>query len=497
MNLYIFVGLALLGYSQNALAMEIIFGRKYPIQQKAGTNELSWLSVQFEKDLTGKVIYRLEASHPTGRKISYLKGRDYLLSEDIQNNMIRNFEVKMPEVEFGPTQRAIFEVALPYDFKTRYLPLKVETDKGYQEVVLRLRFGDYRFMLASRVLNNVLFQEAEPVIAAKTVDQLFAKREQLKKRPPKLIAKPEVREVKVDEIYDVISKDLNIQTRIITDEQKALALDTPDPVNDDFDSILSKYAIDEEKAKAAVDPAQGLKINPEQLNAVTSNPSYNNELDTSGLTPEQQEVLNNPTTESDYNEYVENMVKEKDNDGFDAEASIDEIISQAGQFDRADQAADIANSNDEMETEDNESENLESNESYDQDLSSEASSLAEDSESQASKDLAELDQLLNQETEEVKPVVKPKPKPVVVAPVDTEELFGLPADDWIEPKSAPVLVIAPKPVDQKRRIASFEKPKRNNFVEMAFPPKPEPSKGVNMDDLFGGDTEANPSGFGF
>jgi hypothetical protein len=189
---------------------------------------------------------------------------------------------------------------------------------------------------------------------------------------------------------------------------------------------------------------------------------------------------------------VENLVKEKDSDGFDAEASIDEIISQAGQFDRAESAANIAKSNDSLENEDEDSDTVGYDVGNIDDLMSEASSFDEDS------DLAQNEeQSFEDDVEEVKPVVKPMPRPVVVAPVDTEELFGLPSEDWIEPKSAPVLVMAPKPVNQKRRIASFEKPKRNNFVEMAFPPKPEPSKGVNMDDLFGGGTEANPSGFGF
>lgn len=456
---------------QTTSAMEIIFGRKYPIQQKVATGQLSWLSVQFEKDITGKVIYKLEASHPEGKKISYLKGRDYLLSEDIQTNMIRNFEIKVPEVEFDENQKAFFEVTLPYDFKTRYLPLKFETEKGYQEVVLRLRFGDYRFMLASRLLNTVSYTETEPVIAAKTVDQLFANREKLKRRPPKLIEKMEVAEVKVDDIYSVLSKDMNIQSRIITDEQKAMAAQAQAEAPDEFDSILSKYAIDEDKAKLAMDPAQGIKINPEQMRAVSSKNNYGNSgnlSDNSDLSAEQLEILNNPTTESDYNAYVDDLVKDKESKGFDAEASIDEIIAQAGQFDRAEQAANIAELNNNMDEE-------------------------EDSVGDDSSDEALFNSLSTQSSASSS---KPK-KQAYVPPVNTDELFGLPSDNWVEPKSAPILVMKPKPINQKRRLASFEPPKRNNYIEMVPAPKAAPAKGLEMDDLFGGGAEANPSGFGF
>ncbi len=468
-----------MGFIQPVYAMEIIFGQKYPIQQKTNSDQLAWLSVQFEKDITGKVIYRLEASHPKGKKISYLKGRDYLLSEDMQKNMIRNFEVKNPEVDFDIEQKAYFEVTLPYDFNTRYLPLKFETEKGYQEVVLRLRFGDYRFMLASRVLNSVSFVETEPVIAAKTVDQLFAKRELLKKRPPKLIEKQEIVEVKVDDIYDVISKDLNIQTRIISDDAKAAAQDTQPAEMDEFDTLLSKYAIDENKAKSVTNPSQGMKINPQQLNSFTSNTSSTDgNLDTSNLSPEEQEILNKPTTESDYNAYVDDLVKEKKPGDFDGAASIDEIIAQAGQFDSAEQAAAIIKTSDDIESEDVDNE---------QDLSA----------NDRSDEMANQFENISNTNETTGFNRAFKPKAVYIPPVDTEELFGLPSQDWVEPKSAPVLVMKPKPVDQKRRIASFDKPQRNNFVEWTPAPKPAAAKGVNIDELFGADPEANSSGFGF
>lgn len=464
----------LLMFSKSVMAMEIIFGQKYPIAQKSSGDQLSWLSVQFEKDPTGKVVYRLEASHPTGKKLSYLKGKDYLLSEDIQKNMIRNFEVKVPEVEFDANGKIVFEVVLPYDFQTRYLPLKFEKPNGYQELVLRLRFGDYRFMLASRVLNNVSYIESVPMLAAKQLEQLYSSRSMLKKRAPKLVEKAAVAQVNVDDIYNDIRQDLNIESRI-DKYDGANAVVENNAVDDDFDALLSKYSPTETKSQP--EPSRDYAINPQNLNASGKSlkvkgkeVSFEDSQMQSGyngtVSSAEQDILNNPTTEKDYNSYVNDLMQEDKNTEFKSDATIDEIIAKAGQFDNEEQ--EIGTGNLELSSED-----------------------------QAR--LLESESALNSELQPKAEEIKPKPKKqVYIPPVDAEELFGFVSDNWVEPKSAPILVIKPKPVDQKRRISSFEPPKRNNFVEMVPAKKPKPA-GVNMDDLFGGGntSEANPNGFGF
>lgn len=452
----ILVGLLLtLGMTTSLNAMEIIFGRKYPIQQNANKDQLSWLSVTFEKDLTGKVLYKLEASHPQGKKISYLKGRDYLLSEEIQKSLVRNFEVKMPEVEFDTTGKATYEIVLPYDFQTRYLPLKFEKDGGYQEVVLRLRFGDYRFMLASRTLNTVANVDNIAVSSATTVEQLFAKRSLLKARPDKVEVKEEIVAVNVDDIYDLTRQDLNIKSRIVTDVSQMAATETKEEVMDEFDVLINQYLPDEKQAKEVV-AVKAIEVKTAQAQNVS---------DEAALLEKQ--LTSNPASENDYNAYVEGLIKDEKKGEFGTDASVDDIIAQADQFGKI-----------EEERERNKK-------------------ILNMDEEQLEQYLSSMDENGNPvgEIEEQAVAVQPK-KEVYIPPVDTEALFGLPSDDWVEPKSAPILVMKPKPVDQKRRVASFEAPKRNNFVEMTPPPKSAPPPTVNMDDLFGG-SGADSNGLGF
>lgn len=455
----LFIGLLLILMGGKPLnAMEIIFGKKYPIQQNSNKDQLSWTSIEFEKDVTGKVIYKLTATHPKGKKISYLKGKDYLLSEEIQRSMVRNFEVKFPDAEFDSNHRVSYELVLPYDFQTRYLPLKFETEDGYQDVVLRLRFGDYRFMLASKILNTVYNAENVSIANAKTVEQLFASRAQLKKRPDKVVEKQEVAAVNVDDIYGVISKDLNIKSRIVTDVSQVAEAEPEEQVMDEFDSVLSQYLPSEKEAKSV-----------SEVKNVIPRPTEKSRDISYELSQVDQDVIANPTTEKDYNAYVENLIKDNEKpEEFNEDATVDDIINQAGRFEK--QAREEAINKKILNIEEEKLEQF----------------------------LSSVNGEEPQETEEDMEAQKiPPPKQqVYVPPVDTEELFGLPSDGWVEPKSAPILVIKPQPVNQKRRMASFEAPKRNNFVEMTPAPKAAPPAG-NMDDLFGGSSEANSSGFGF
>ena len=436
--------------------MEIIFGKKYPIARNKDTNELSWMSVEFEKDVTGKILYKLRATHPRGVRLTYLKGKDFLLSDNIQRSLIRNFEVKTEESEFAADQTVTFEVLLPYDFQTRYLPLSFEKTNGVQELVLRLRFGDYKFMLASRVLNNVSFVENTPVMAAQPLDQLFLKRSQLKKRALKEAPKEMVSNVNVDDIYnDMKGDDSNFKSRIATNVEEAMEVDSSEQVLDEFDLLVNKYGPKNGQANSVIAPsprpssyassAKSINLGEESELSYEDMQKQKNR-DISGLPKEQQDILINPTTEDDYDNYMNDFVEEKENTTFKPDASIDEIIAQAGSFDKS-----MVVSEDDV-----------------------AGVVGDIVEKEASK--------------------KSKPKTqLFVEPVDTEELFGFAPDNWNEPNQAPVLVMKPKPINKKRGLASMKKPERSNFVEMVPSKKPSANP---MDDLFGG-SEANPSGFGF
>ncbi len=484
----------LLGPGSFLNAMEIIFGRKYPISQKAASNELVWKSIEFEKDPTGKVIYKLEASHPNGKKLSYLKGKDYLVSEDIQKNMVRSFEIKVPEVEFDSSKNVIYEISLPYDFKTRYLPLKFEKAGGYQEIVLRLRFGDYKFMLASRVLNNVSNIESAPTMAsAKEVDDLFLKRSQLKKRAPKLVEKIEVADVQVDDIYNALRQDLNIETQIGTKSEIANNNAMGSQVPDEVDALLDKYLPTEEETKSVVNPTQGYAVNPKSLagskNSLNSNAKesvQNKQLIPGSFNSSaQQNIINNPTTDSDYQAYVDDFTKVESKADFNPNASIDEIIAQA-------EGAPVESKYGTVES------------SSKKGLSTAVKTgrgLAENStkeEIQVTGQGTKAGEITGGDVEiEEKPVRRAVKKRAYIAPVNTNELFGLPDDNWTETKTAPVFVMKPKARSKKRKTASFAPPARNNFVEWTPPNASKLKKNKNINDLFGEQLKADQNVFGF
>ena len=204
--------------------MEMIFDKTHSIvpnlkQNKAYTSSLVWKSVEFKKTPAGKIIYKLQAYYPGGKYLSYLKDKDYILSDKVRDNLVNSFDVKTETVKFvnGLTT---FEVILPYDFKTRYIPLKFEKNDGFQDVVIRMRFGGYRFMLASRVLNNVVFVDPKKtLVAVNNPDILFSQRLGLKKRldgsDQQMIAE---KSINIDEIYNLTKEELNIESNVASDE---------------------------------------------------------------------------------------------------------------------------------------------------------------------------------------------------------------------------------------------------------------------------------------
>ena len=120
---------------KDARAMKMIFDTIHPIspnliQNKAYTSSLIWKSIQFKKTPAGKVVYKLQAYYPGGKSLTYLKGKEEILSDEVRDNLVNDFDVKTETIKFI-NGSATFEMILPYDFKTRYIPLKFEKNDGF------------------------------------------------------------------------------------------------------------------------------------------------------------------------------------------------------------------------------------------------------------------------------------------------------------------------------------------------------------------------------
>lgn len=179
-------------------SMEIIFDKTYNISRKANITTLNWRTVSFEKLSGNRVKYKLVAEHPEGKSIEYLSNVDSVVSEDIKKRLIRKFDITTSKIEFKDGA-AHFELELPYDFETRYLPIKLVKNNGHEDYVVRFRFGDYRFMVANKLINDSVKKDISN-IAAKDPNDLYQVRRQGKRRV--IIRKQEEsRVVSVDEIY--------------------------------------------------------------------------------------------------------------------------------------------------------------------------------------------------------------------------------------------------------------------------------------------------------
>ena len=207
---------------KDARAMKMIFDTIHPIspnliQNKAYTSSLIWKSIQFKKTPAGKVVYKLQAYYPGGKSLTYLKGKEEILSDEVRDNLVNDFDVKTETIKFI-NGSATFEMILPYDFKTRYIPLKFEKNDGFQDIVVRMRFGGYRFRLASRVLNNVVFvKPQDALVAVNDSDKLFVQRLGLKRRldQNQMIAE---KSIDVDSIYNSAKEELKVDSAVASDE---------------------------------------------------------------------------------------------------------------------------------------------------------------------------------------------------------------------------------------------------------------------------------------
>ena len=89
---------------------------------------------------------------------------------------------------------------------------------AFQDIVVRMRFGGYRFRLASRVLNNVVFvKPQDALVAVNDSDKLFVQRLGLKRRldQNQMIAE---KSIDVDSIYNSAKEELKVDSAVASDE---------------------------------------------------------------------------------------------------------------------------------------------------------------------------------------------------------------------------------------------------------------------------------------
>lgn len=182
----------------SASAMEIIFDKTYNISRTANLTSLNWKSVTFTQISGGRIKYTLIAQHPEGKSLEYLPNADSVVSEEIKSRLIRKFDIVTSEITFKDGE-AHLEVELPYDFETRYLPIKLHKKDGYEDYVVRFRFGDYRFLVANKVINRTSAKDVSN-IAGKDPNDLYKVRKQARRRV--IIKKQEEAPTySVDDIY--------------------------------------------------------------------------------------------------------------------------------------------------------------------------------------------------------------------------------------------------------------------------------------------------------
>lgn len=161
-------------------SMQIIFDKTYNISRNAHITSLNWKTVSFTKLSGSRVKYQLVAQHPEGQKLEYLKSVDNSVSTEIKERLVRAFDISSAEMNFENGEVHV-TLELPYDFETRYLPIKLVTQDGYEDYIVRLRFGDYRFLVANKVINRMTNRDVSK-IAGKDPNDLYQVRKQAKRR---------------------------------------------------------------------------------------------------------------------------------------------------------------------------------------------------------------------------------------------------------------------------------------------------------------------------
>lgn len=231
-------------------AMEIIFDKEYNISKKANITSLNWKAVTFSKVGAGRVKYTLKAEHQDGVTLEYLKDIDSMISKGIKNKMIGSYEVKNTKVEFQ-NGIATLEVEVPYDFETRYLPVKVIKKEGFEDYVVRLRFGDYKFLMANKVLNATGTIDPSK-IASKDHRDLYKNRKQLKRRE---VVKDttQTQNVSVDEIYSDAKGTSTTNSVATSSSPKAPVVSEDASVYDQFENLAKQY---EEEASIKNEPVE-------------------------------------------------------------------------------------------------------------------------------------------------------------------------------------------------------------------------------------------------
>lgn len=246
----------------SASSMEIIFDKTYNISRKANLTTLNWRSVKFNKTPSGRVKYELTAEHPEGVQIEYLRGVNESISKAIKEKMVGSYDVPQKTVKFDENGAAVIVLDLPYDFETRYLPIKVVKKNGYEDYIVRLRFGDYRFLVANKVLNRFSSKDVSN-IASRDHNELYRKRRQLKRRI--VITKEQGPAYTVDELYNETQQARGIATHesaaTENQAQNFEAEASGGSLFDEFESLAQQYgteAVEKEEVQADAPTEQEL-----------------------------------------------------------------------------------------------------------------------------------------------------------------------------------------------------------------------------------------------
>ncbi|MCO5113289.1 MAG: hypothetical protein M9899_03845 [Bdellovibrionaceae bacterium] len=245
-------------------AMEIVFDKTYNISRKANMTTLNWKTVSFEKLSGNRVKYKLVAEHPNAKSLEYLQNVDAVVSEDIKSRLVRKFDIVTSNIEFKNGE-AHFELELPYDFETRYLPVKLVKDNGYEDYVVRFRFGDYRFLVANKLINNAVKKDISN-IASKDPNDLYQVRRQAKRRV--IIRKQEstVPVISVDEIYAASKSATSGSVASETAGQRTQASETPavkeeQSLFSQFENLANQYGTDTVDVKKAIAREEAAEAN--------------------------------------------------------------------------------------------------------------------------------------------------------------------------------------------------------------------------------------------
>ncbi|MCO5114400.1 MAG: hypothetical protein M9899_09525 [Bdellovibrionaceae bacterium] len=144
-----------------ASAAPLVLGKRYPLNTKAERGTLVWQFVTFNRSISGGINIQLEVYNSRAKSLKYFDEYREIVDSSIQKNTVSKFALENSSVNFSSDRYALLTFQVSKLSNLYYIPLRVDYYDGFEDYLVRLYFAKGKFSMASRLLQQGKFVNAD------------------------------------------------------------------------------------------------------------------------------------------------------------------------------------------------------------------------------------------------------------------------------------------------------------------------------------------------